>query len=69
MADSQHAKEEPLAFYGSKTAVYYTEKYIELPNIEEFINEIIMEATIINEKGKAIVHRHEKNRLVIFIHH
>lgn len=52
LAGSQHAKEESLAFYGSKTAAYFTEKYIELPNIEEFINEIIMEATIINEKGK-----------------
>jgi len=53
LADSQPANEEPLTFYGSKAAVYYTEKYIELPNIEEFINEIIMEATIINEKGKS----------------
>jgi hypothetical protein len=52
LADLQHAKAEPLAFYGSKKVVYYTEKYIELPNIEEFINEIIMEATIIKEKGK-----------------
>jgi hypothetical protein len=53
LADSQQAKAEPLVFYGSKKAVYSTEKYIELPNIEEFINEVVMEATIINEKGKA----------------
>jgi hypothetical protein len=51
LADSQHAKEESLPFYGSKTLTYYTEKYIELPNIEEFINEIVMEANIIKEKG------------------
>jgi hypothetical protein len=53
LADSKQTKAEPLVFYGSKKAVYSTEKYIELPNIEEFINEVVMEATIINEKGKA----------------
>jgi hypothetical protein len=52
LSDSQHAKTEPLAFYGSKKIVYFTEKYIELPNIEEFINEIIHEATITKEKGE-----------------
>lgn len=52
LSDSQHAKKEPLPFYGSKKVVYSTEKYIELPNIEEFINEIIHEATIIKEKGE-----------------
>ena len=52
LSDSQHAKTEPLAFYGSKKVVYFTEKYIELPNIEEFISELIVEATIIKEKGK-----------------
>jgi hypothetical protein len=52
LSDSQQAKTEPLAFYGSKKVVYYTEKYIELPNIGEFISEIIHEAIIINEKGK-----------------
>ena len=49
LSDSQHAETEPLPFYGSKKIVYYTEKYIELPNIEEFINEIIHEATIVKE--------------------
>jgi hypothetical protein len=52
LSDSQHAETEPLPFYGSKKIVYFTEKYIELPNIEEFINEIIHEATIIKEKGE-----------------
>lgn len=52
LSDSQHAETEPLPFYGSKKIVYLTEKYIELPNIEEFINEIIHEATIIKEKGE-----------------
>jgi len=47
------AQDQSLSFYGSKRAVYYTEKYIELPNIEEFIYEIVMEATISYEKGKA----------------
>lgn len=52
LSDSQHAETEPLPFYGSKKIVYYTEKYIELPNIEEFINEIIHEATIVKENGE-----------------
>jgi hypothetical protein len=52
LADSQLSKTEPLAFYGSKTVVFKTEKYIELPNIEEFISEIVLEATVISEKGK-----------------
>jgi hypothetical protein len=52
LSDSQHAETEPLPFYGIKKIVYYTEKYIELPNIEEFINEIIHEATIVKENGE-----------------
>jgi hypothetical protein len=52
LSDSQPAKTELLAFYGSKTVVFNTGKYIELPNIEEFINEIVLEATVISEKGK-----------------
>jgi hypothetical protein len=55
LSDSQHAETEPLPFYGSKKIVYFTEKYIELPNIEEFINEIIHEATIIKEKGETML--------------
>jgi len=50
--NSQLKKTEPLTFYGSKKTIYYTEKYIELPNIEEFINEIVLEADLIKEKGK-----------------
>lgn len=52
VGESQLNKPEPLVFYGSKKEVYNAEKYIELPNIEEFVYEIIIEATIINEKGK-----------------
>ncbi len=52
LTGSQHTKTEPLVFYGSRKSVYYTDKYIELPNIEEFVSEIIMGAIIINEKGK-----------------
>jgi hypothetical protein len=50
LLNSQNSDKDPLPFYGSKKQIYYTEKYIELPNIEEFISEIILEATII--KGK-----------------
>jgi hypothetical protein len=52
LTDSQSLKTEPPAFYGSRRVVFNTEKYIELPNIEEFINEIVLDATVINEKGK-----------------
>jgi hypothetical protein len=52
LTGSQPGKPEPLVFYGSRKSVYPTEKYIELPNIEEFVNEIVMEATILNERGK-----------------
>jgi hypothetical protein len=52
LTGSQHTTTEPLVFYGSRKSVYYTDKYIELPNIEEFVYEIIMEAIIINERGK-----------------
>jgi hypothetical protein len=52
VADSQTGKEVPIAFYGSKRTIYHTEKYIELPNIQEFISEIILEAEISNKKGK-----------------
>jgi len=52
LANSQQVKAEPIPFYGSKKTVYTTEKYIDLPNIEEFIFEIVLEATIIKEKDK-----------------
>jgi hypothetical protein len=52
ITDSTFKMVKPLVFYGSKKLVYYTDKYIELPDIEEFISEIIMEADIINEKAK-----------------
>jgi hypothetical protein len=53
LENSQYTKAEPLAFFGSKRSVYYTAKYIELPNIEEFIKEIVLDANLRNEKGKA----------------
>ena len=53
--DSPAGKPEPVVFYGNKKTVYYTSKYIELPNIEEFANEIIIEAEIINKKGMSSV--------------
>jgi hypothetical protein len=42
-----------IPFYGNRKTTYYTNKYIELPNIEEFINEIILEAELVFEKGEA----------------
>jgi hypothetical protein len=53
LSTSKYADSKAPVFYGSRKASYYTEKYIELPNIEEFINEIITEATIMDEKGKS----------------
>lgn len=52
LTESQPAKTESIVFYGSRKSVYHTDKYIELPNVEEFVYEIIMEATIVKQKGK-----------------
>jgi hypothetical protein len=52
MTDSVQVKTSPPVFYGSKKSVYYIEKYIELPDIREFIFEIVPEANIINDKEK-----------------
>jgi hypothetical protein len=45
-------RHQPVAFYGSRTHTYYTKKYIELPNIEEFFIEIVLEAYVVYNKGK-----------------
>ena len=45
-------RHQPVPFYGNRTH-YYTKKYIELPNIEEFFIEIIPEANVVNNNGKA----------------
>jgi hypothetical protein len=52
LANAPYPKPVPVVFYGSKKKIYYTDKYIELPDIEEFIVEIIQEAIIINDKNK-----------------
>ena len=52
VTDSAQAKPGPLVFYGNKKSVYFIDKYIELPDIREFIYEIITEANIINDKEK-----------------
>lgn len=52
VTDSAQEKASPLVFYGSKKSVYFIDKYIELPDIREFIFEIVHEATIINDKEK-----------------
>jgi hypothetical protein len=45
-------RHQPVAFYGSGRHTYYTKKYIELPNIEEFFIEIVLEAYVVYNKGK-----------------
>jgi hypothetical protein len=45
-------RHQPIAFYGSGRHTYYTKKYIELPNIEEFFNEIVLEVNVVYNKGK-----------------
>jgi hypothetical protein len=45
-------RHQPVPFYGSGRHIYYTKKYIELPNIEEFFNEIILEGNVVYNKGK-----------------
>jgi hypothetical protein len=54
-ADRDSVNSPPLPFYGSKMSVYKTEKYIELPNIEEFISDVILEAEIKTKKGKVFL--------------
>jgi hypothetical protein len=44
-------RHQPVPFYGSRKH-YFTKKYIELPNIEEFFIEIIPEASVVYNKGK-----------------
>jgi hypothetical protein len=44
-------RHQPVPFYGSRKP-YFTKKFIELPNIEEFFIEIIPEASVVYNKGK-----------------
>lgn len=55
MTDSAHTHIRPLVFYGSSVTVYSTDKYIELPDVKEFIYEIIMEANIIDKGGTTLI--------------
>jgi hypothetical protein len=48
----QTNRHQALAFYGSGRHIYYTKKYIELPNIEEFFNEIVLDACVVYNNGK-----------------
>jgi hypothetical protein len=50
--DTSPEKFSPMVFYGSRKKVYQIDKYIELPDIKEFIFEIILEANIVNDKDK-----------------
>ena len=51
LTDTIPEKTDSIPFYGSKRTIYKTAKYIELPNIEEFIFEIVFEAHIKTNKG------------------
>lgn len=42
-----------LPFYGSPKRVYFTEKYVQLPNLEEFIFELVNEVRTIRSKNEA----------------
>lgn len=42
-----------LPFYGSPKRVYYTEKYVQLPNLEEFIFELVTEVRTIRSQNEA----------------
>lgn len=43
---------QPVAFYGSGKHIYFTEKYIEMPSIGDFIVEIVRGANVVVNKGK-----------------
>lgn len=47
---------EEVSFYGSPNKVFYTQKYIDLPNMEEFIFELITELNVIRKKGIPYIH-------------
>lgn len=51
LTDTIPEKTNSIPFYGSKRTIYNTDKYIELPTIEEFIFEIVFEAHIKTNKG------------------
>lgn len=53
--DQARDKTGPMVFYGSKKTVYHVDKYIELPDIREFIFEIVLEANLVNNKEKNLV--------------
>lgn len=55
--DTIGESEEPRkSFYGTPDKVFYTKKYIDLPNLEEFIFELITELNVIRTKGVPNIH-------------
>jgi len=52
VADPVRKTESPQVFYGSKKSVYNINKYIELPDVREFIFELVLEANIISDRDK-----------------
>ncbi len=55
-ASNLHTRpKKPIVFYGSNKKTYFTSKYIELPNIEEFFIEIVSEILVIYNNGKPLL--------------
>lgn len=52
VADPVRKTASPQVFYGSKKSVYNINKYIELPDVREFIFELVLEANIISDRDK-----------------
>lgn len=50
-----------LSFYGTPNRSVYTEKYIDLPYIEEFIFELVPEISILHRKGTTAIRTKQKN--------
>lgn len=53
-------------FYGKADVQYNTDKYIELPNLEEFIFEIIPYLTVVKRKGAKSIQNAEKTAFSFF---
>ena len=52
--DTNNFTQQPIVFFGSKCAEYFTDKYIELANFGEFIDEIVLETSLAYNKEKAL---------------
>ncbi len=48
-------------FYGTPDKIYTTQKYIDLPNIEEFIYEVVKEFSVLHKKDEPYLSMKDKN--------